>query len=567
MGNRLSRVFRIRGLIFLLIPFFSYAQIPVRTWRTHFNYTDARGVAAVKGQVYCYSVNGFFRFDRVLKRSRSSGWAEGLRSGVISGIFYDQASDRLITAYTDGGIELISTDPEGRIAGVQLLSDLMLSDILTEKLVRGIAGSAGRVYLATSHAVLVVEPEEGYVKEMIRNVGPGGEDMEIGEIRADTDSLYLKSVSGAIRAASLRAGQNILFYGNWHASQNTAVFENKVTPPPGFESSYINDVWKETSGVYWIADGRLGLLSDISGRLESYSPPGLPEAAGTLESAGEDVLFVGSANYIFANDGWEPSGTMPQSPVKTDAYGNEWLITGRALQVRREGRSYLYSISNGLPGGVLSFAIDKNGQVWVGTDNGVAVIPSSSSAVTNPRTPFNPVYGTQRLLIREEVNAVAVDAGNRKWIGTANGLYLFDETGEDKIYYFDNQNSPMPDQRVRSVVAEERSGEIFIQTSTGVVSYRSDAVRSAEALNAILIFPNPVRAGSGDVVTIDGLEMNTEVKISDLGGTVVYSGISQGGRAVWDRRISGGSEAPPGIYLVVCRSGSTVKTGRFAIRP
>ncbi|MDR1499535.1 MAG: hypothetical protein LBI58_00985, partial [Tannerellaceae bacterium] len=78
----------------------------------------------------------------------------------------------------------------------------------------------------------------------------------------------------------------------------------------------------------------------------------------------------------------------------------------------------------------LSITEDHKGYIWIGTNRGVLIVTIPSRAVsgtmTGSRIIHNDEYGNkQNFLADERVNAIAVDGGDRKWIGTNNsGIFL-----------------------------------------------------------------------------------------------------------------------------------------------
>ncbi|NBA87988.1 T9SS type A sorting domain-containing protein [Emticicia sp. CRIBPO] len=569
--NYISLFFKTRlfmlGLLLCGVSTDIFSQIPTKTWRTHFNYTDARGAALAGNQVYCFTVNGFFAYDLSAKAYKKPGKELGLHGGVISTLEYAPVPRKLIIGYQDGGIDLAETDEKGLITRVKYVDDFKTSEIIQGGRSFGaVVVNESQAYLSTGQVILLVDLHDDYIREVIRNFGPNGSSPGIAGLKSTADSLFVKTSSGNILASSLGASSNILFYGNWFSSSRKSLFENQVVLPAGVNPAYVNQVRRDANGKYWISDGVRGLLSDVSGAFLSYVPEGLPVSDGLLTRINDKVVFQSSSDFFFEDNSWKAYSGGGVSAVQKDTYGNEWYISGRFLVVSKGGASYTYSISNGLPGNAVSLVIDQNQQVWIGTDNGVSVVQSSNVAVTNPRVPFNPVFGNQRLLIREVVPAIVSDQGNRKWIGTEKGLYLFNESGEEQIDYFNELNSPMPDGKIRNLAVHPLSGEVFVQTGSGVVSYQSDASGSRDDLSDILVYPNPVKTDFQGVLTIDRLENETEVRITDLGGNLVYSTTSNGGKATWDLT-KNGVRAPLGIYLVFCRSSTGTKTAKFVIRP
>jgi len=212
-------------------------------------------------------------------------------------------------------------------------------------------------------------------------------------------------------------------------------------------------------------------------------------------------------------------------------------------------------------GEISTIVEDHNQDLWVGTGTGVVVY-------TNPDRIFDPVefYGSQPslddgeglfkpILEKEKITAIAVDAGNRKWIGTANsGAFLFSEQGNHLLRHFDNQNSPLPSGRIDAIAIVPGSGEVFFATERGLFSWKSDATAGAEGLEKAYVWPNPFRETFDGVVTIDGLTEGTEVRVTDVAGNLIFKTSSLGGRATWNAKNSNGKRVATGVYLIFCSS-------------
>ena len=152
----------------------------------------------------------------------------------------------------------------------------------------------------------------------------------------------------------------------------------------------------------------------------------------------------------------------------------------------------------------------------------------------------------------EQINAIAVDGGNRKWIATnSSGVFLVSDDGMETIAHFTTENSPLPSNQINSLAINQITGEVFIGTEKGLVSYMSDATEGSEDYSNVYAYPNPVRPEHGDKVTIMGLMDESNVKITDIRGNIIYQGKSAGGTFTWDCCKKGGRRVATGVYLVL----------------
>ena len=173
------------------------------------------------------------------------------------------------------------------------------------------------------------------------------------------------------------------------------------------------------------------------------------------------------------------------------------------------------------------------------------------------------------LLDGVQINSIVVDGGNRKWVGTdASGLYLLSEDGTQTIEHFTIDNSPLISNQILSLALNSRTGELFIGTGAGLMSYQTDAADPKDALDDIYAYPNPVREDHDGMITIAGLMEKSSVKIVDAAGRLVYQTTSQGSLAVWDGNNAVGQRVPTGVYIVLVNSedGSKHATTKILIK-
>ncbi len=206
---------------------------------------------------------------------------------------------------------------------------------------------------------------------------------------------------------------------------------------------------------------------------------------------------------------------------------------------------------------VFSIVIDLDGQIWVGTSQGIAVFYCPEQVFDNPAC-----IDAQQIIVEtdgiagylletEQVNAMAVDGANRKWIGTTNGLWLFSDDGTEEIHYFNTDNSPLLSNDIRSIAVNHATGEVFIGTSNGVIVYRGDATLGDEAQGEdVTVFPNPVMENYEGEIAIMGLVQDADVRITDISGTLIYKTKANGGMAVWNGKNYDGARAQSGVYLI-----------------
>lgn len=207
-------------------------------------------------------------------------------------------------------------------------------------------------------------------------------------------------------------------------------------------------------------------------------------------------------------------------------------------------------------------AKDLRGWIWIGTARGVAVVqcPLQRCDAIWPVVKQDDFAGY--LFQNEQVNTIAVDGANQKWVGTQNGVWLVSPDGDKILQHFNTDNSPLSNNIVHHIIVHPETGEVFIATASGLISWRGTATEGKQHQDdKVLVFPNPVPSGYEGTIAIRGLIQNAIVKITDVTGKLVFQTRAQGGQAVWSGRDYKGHRPQSGVYLVF----STDETGQEKI--
>jgi hypothetical protein len=224
---------------------------------------------------------------------------------------------------------------------------------------------------------------------------------------------------------------------------------------------------------------------------------------------------------------------------------------------------------------VTALAVDLDGELWIGTDAGFAVLYNTTGSFTaNPGD-----YNAQRIKVRFEGNVeyvlgsthitdIEVDGGNRKWMATAGaGLVLLSSDGSEIIKQFTKENSALISNNIYDIKMNQETGELFIITDLGLVSYRSDASQDDADYSSTKVFPNPVRPGYEGLITIQGIRYDSDVKVTDVAGNLIFKTTSNGGTATWDGKRVDGTKVESGVYLIwtATNEGSSNKVGKVVV--
>ncbi len=258
------------------------------------------------------------------------------------------------------------------------------------------------------------------------------------------------------------------------------------------------------------------------------------------------------------------------SQIVIDNFNQKWIVspgnglicfnTGQTIENSGDDKWKLYTTGKGngnLPNNnVLCIAKDKNSFIWVGTTKGIGVVQCPQDIFSAKGCDaVLPIVQQDNfagyLFADEQVQTIAVDGADRKWVGTKNGLWLISPEGDKIIYRFTESNSLLLNNDVRNIAIDGKTGEVFITTAKGICSFRSTATEGGSTNSDVLVFPNPVPPGYDGTIAIRGLVDNALVKITELNGRLVYQTRALGGQAVWNGKNYKGGRVATGVYLVL----------------
>ncbi len=353
-------------------------------------------------------------------------------------------------------------------------------------------------------------------------------------------------------------------------NQNNSGLESLILPgSPDFISIRVTDTEFDRNGLLWSITSRvdraLKSYNPITGNWQGYSFSSLIENPllddlGFFELAIDNngTKWIGSySNGLLAYN--ENIGSNPLRNINTEAQNVPPFSRFTAL------------------------AIDNRNQLWVGTTNGLRVLFNTSGFYDDPSPRLNQIIILEdgipkELLEGQSITDIEVDGSNNKWVGTADsGVFYFSSDGQNTIYHFTTDSSPLPSNRINDIAIDSDNGIVYIATTRGLMSFKAGGSKPEETLENAFVYPNPVRPeynvlGFNDLndvnkgVKVSGLTERVNIKITDIEGNLVaeaqsnvnqrssnanYNFAIDGGTAIWNGKNLGNSVVRTGVYLVM----------------
>ena len=343
-------------------------------------------------------------------------------------------------------------------------------------------------------------------------------------------------------------------------NENIELFNNTNTGPNGLESlvvpgspSYvdirINSPAFDKDGNLWLTNAFVDKAIKVlrsNGQWQSYN---LADVAPT-------------------------ASTGRYGPMAIDKNRTKWIPTlNDGLIAFNENYNNKFIVVNSINGNladndVRCVAVDNRNQLWIGTFAGLRVV-SVDRFISETELTVNSIIIqegdlAQELFYQQTILDIAVDGANRKWVSIADGgVFLVSSDGQETIYRFTKNNSPLPSDNINDIEIDGVSGEVFFASDKGMVSFLGTSTKPSDSLSDVFVYPNPVRPNFVGTVKISGLTDKANVKITDIEGNLVYEATSSGGTIEWDTKAFGKHKVASGVYMIFVASedalDSTVK--------
>jgi ligand-binding sensor domain-containing protein len=387
------------------------------------------------------------------------------------------------------------------------------------------------------------------------------------------------------------SGFSVFENGSW-ANYNSTGYSNTKAIPEFLDISSVSSL---SSGelvfssygyglLTWGGEGVFEIIDESNSPLINSSAAERNVLIADIETDNKNLWVLNNKSntslHSYNNDkSWStynPSSQVSNATkIISTPWGDQWIT----INATSGGGIIVHNLSNEetilkasgvgtIPSNIINqIALDKEDKIWIATQKGVVYYLYPYSIISDPnQDAIVPIIDSRLLFSNEKVNTLAVDGGNRIWMGTNKGAWLFDNDGSVLVDHFNTENSPILSDVVTNITINHKSGEVFFNTDKGLISYRGTATIST-TFDKPKIFPNPVTPEYTGVITIEGIPENGKLKITDSSGRLVANIEANGNTAVWDLKNEFLSQIGSGVYFVFISSddGSSTQIGKIAV--
>jgi ligand-binding sensor domain-containing protein len=299
-------------------------------------------------------------------------------------------------------------------------------------------------------------------------------------------------------------------------------------------------------------------------------------------------------SQAFDSTSWEKIGFGAEINISNaevaaltfDIFNNIWIGTQRdgviAAEFNDSGGFNWFNFNendNLKNNSCLAVAGDQDGFIWLGTLGGLNAYFNGN--IFDFREDYQPI-GLQIL-------DIFVDTQNNKWFATDKGISLLKASGSpwepnswehfvpqrSEIFGENIHHTNLPHETVRSVFVDDRTGDVYCSTFSGLAILRSNPFTTPlPDLTKVKVGPVPLTLGDTHTsfLYFRNLTANSEVKIMTSTGRLVRALNNKntneilGSFAQWDGRNGEGKFVSSGVYLyLITDEIGNATSGKFLV--
>ena len=537
-GDKIINDIYISGQYAYLATGFGILKLDVAKAEISDTYTLGKNITAVaisNGTIYAKTAQGVYSASLNVNLIDPNNWTPA--TTIPSGIF---DKDRTTWNEYIETLRNVSTDgPQYNYFGFMRFAGGRLFTV--------VGGYGAGIEENRDGAVQVLTDGEWTIYEDQLQTATGYEYKDVMSVDIDPNDASHVFAAGRTGIYEFRDGHFLQAY-----SSNNSPLGTALSPTQSNQEAYtlVESVKYDAEGNLWMLNSQSATspihVLQHDGNWKSYTSSTLMNDGRTM-GALQGLTFHSQGLLWFVNNHWTVPSLHCFNPQTEKVQSFTTFINQDGTRVDVNS--------------VQCVAEDKNGDLWVGTNIAPLLLEQAKFNETDPeftqvKVPRND--GTNYadyLLNGVNISGIAIDGGNRKWFATkGNGAYLISADNLTQLQHFTSQNSMLLSDNIESIAINDQTGEVFFGTDKGLCSYMSDATAVNEEMTKdnVWAYPNPVRPDYTGLITITGLNYDTDVKIVTANGTLVAEGRSNGGTFTWDGCDQrNGRRVASGVYMVL----------------
>ncbi len=514
---------------FKILPFFcllaypltgiSQSDIPVGTWRTHFNYSNVKCIEIAGEKIYASSKNGFFYFDQSDNSINRQTKLDGYSDTGIGAMAYNEADDLLTIGYRNGNIDFLK---ENTIINQDAILN---ADIYSPKEIYHVGYHNNDIYVSTGTGVVVFDRDNFDIAENYINIGPEGSSISVFQTTFYNDSIFIATDNGVL-GASL-TGYNLQDFNNWHQfvsdegipvmsfphiitdgnrlialSSNNLLYEKSENSWQLYDKQYpspVNFIGFSNNNLIVCRDGEIHL---VNGDSETTITKGISRPVSAMFD-NQSQLWIGDKDL----------GLLKQIPNGTEVFTPSGPYSDETFRLKYMNNT-IFALSGRYNKDFVPQRIDDGFFVF---DNGTWRNYNSSGLKNTVRTPvihdlIDVAFNNERYMF------ASFSDGLLSWDGN-NTFEIIDDESPGSLLQTASSNSSYTQ---TAGIATDRSGNFWLtnhDTSTpflsldpeGVWSERPVSQTVARYCTDIIVTDrndkwaliNPVKGTSGDIIVFN----------------------------------------------------------------
>jgi ligand-binding sensor domain-containing protein/signal transduction histidine kinase len=398
-----------------------------------------------------------------------------------------------------GGTFSLFEDKKGRMWFATAVDGLMEYDRTKGQIIRYMNDNKNDWSLRSNNLQFVMEDRDGGMWAALHTGGIERFSLTDPEIQTFTQKRG--NIAGSLVTSIYQDRNGVLWIGSFGALNriDRRHAQNVVSQGPGVNGEVFLSMTEDPKGRLLVGTYRDGIqeLDTRSGQFKKLVQPTISADVSRYPITrmlfdGHGILWAASRAGLVRIDPltgtpalYNPEGDPVEfSDIKEDSHGGLWLSGNAGLDrfdpVSKRFRAYKrlqdqpWEISDNHTNFV---HIDRGGQVWVATQNGLAELDPASGYFTN--------YYESDGLAGNVVGGILEDEHGRLWVGTNHGLSRFNLKTREFTTIYVGDGVTEPDLSGWSACSKSPDGEMFFGGYGGATAFHPDELvddRSAPAI-------------------------------------------------------------------------------------